>query len=288
LYKGKTICVVIPVYNEENIIGDLVTGIKETMKDKAEIIVVDDGSSDGTAKKAEDAGAVVIRHPYNKGNGAAIKTGIRKAKGDIVVLMDGDGQHNPEDIPKLLESMNDYDMVVGARSGKSETSFHRNIANKIYNLFATYLTHVKIMDLTSGLRAVKRDVAMKFLYLFPNTFSYPTTSTLALIKAGYSVKYVPIKTYKRSGKSKISLFKDGVRFILIMLKIATLFSPFRVFFPISLVIFFTGLVYSLYMLTFRHRFTNMSMLLLVTGVLVFLMGLIAEQVALLRMERSEE
>jgi len=288
LGKGKSICVVVPAFNEENIIGDIVAGIKETMRDKAEIIVVDDGSSDETAKKAEDAGAIVIKHPYNKGNGAAIKTGIRNAKGDIIVLMDGDGQHNPEDIPRLLEAMNDYDMVVGARIDRSQASFHRNIANKIYNLFATYLTHVKIMDLTSGFRAVKRDVAMRFLYLFPNTFSYPTTSTLALIKAGYSVKYVPIKAFKRSGKSKISLFKDGVRFFLIMLKIATLFSPFRVFFPISSVIFFTGLVYSLYMLIFWHRFTNMSMLLLVTGVLVFLMGLIAEQVALLRMERSEE
>ena len=284
----KSISVVIPAYNEEQTIGTVVSEVRTVVGLEAEIIVVNDGSLDTTSQKAEKAGAIVFSHPYNKGNGAAVKTGIRQARGDVVVLMDGDGQHDPTNIPKLLEKIDTYDMVVGARTGRYSGSFHRRIANMIYNDFATYLTRVKVLDLTSGFRAMKREVIKKFLYLLPNTFSYPTTCTMALLKAGYSVCYVPITVKKRKGKSKIHIVRDGVRFLLILFKVAALFSPFRVFLPTSAVIFFTGVVYSLDMLIFRHRFTNMGLLFLVTGIMIFFMGLIAEEIAMMRMERSED
>lgn len=284
----EKISIIVPAYNEEQTIGEVVRGIRKVLTDEAEVIVVNDGSTDRTGPIAEEAGAKVINHPYNKGNGASVKTGIRHARGDIVVLMDGDGQHNPEDIPKLLEKMNEYDMVVGARTGKSSGSFHRRCANWIYNDFATYLAQVKVLDLTSGFRAIKREIIVKFLYLLPNTFSYPSTCTMTLLRAGYSVYYVPINVHKRKGKSKIHIVRDGVRFFLIMFKVATLFSPFRVFLPTSAVIFFIGVIYSLDMLIFHHRFTNMGLLFLVTGIIIFFMGLIAEEITLLRMERSEQ
>ena len=222
------VSIILPTYNEEGNIAGIIRSISETKNRDYEIIVVDDGSTDETAKIAKVEGANVISHPYNIGNGAAIKTGIRNAKGDIVVLMDGDGQHNPADIPRLLEHIDKYDMVVGARTGDSHSSFSRRLANQIYNIFASYVTSFKIDDLTSGFRAIKKEVALKFLYLLPNTFSYPTTITLAFLKAGKSIKYVPIKTLERKGKSKIQPVNDGIRFLLIITKIATIFSPFRI------------------------------------------------------------
>ncbi len=282
------VSIIIPAYNEEEIIGEVVARVKEVMKGDYEILVVDDGSTDKTKEVAEKAGSRVIEHPYNIGNGAAVKSGIRAAKGDILVTMDGDGQHNPEDIPRLIQDIGKYDMVVGARSKDSESKVHRDFANKIYNLFATYIAGKKVQDLTSGFRAVKALVAKKFLYLLPNTFSYPSTITLSLIRAGYSVKYEPIKLRSRTGKSKIKLFSDGLRFFLIMFKIATLFSPMKIFLPASLSLIFFGIVYYVYTFINFHRFTNMSLLLIVSGILFFLLGLISEQIAQLRLDRSEE
>lgn len=284
----ERITVVIPAYNEEQTIGDVIEQAKQAVGSGAEILVVDDGSTDGTQKLAEGAGARVVSHPYNKGNGAAVKTGIRSATGEIVVLMDGDGQHDPSDIPRLVEKMDVYDMVVGSRGGRSSGPLHRRMANWIYNDFASYLTQQKVSDLTSGFRAIRKSIIMKFLYLLPNTFSYPSTCTMTFLKAGYSIGYVPIAASKRRGKSKINLISDGVRFFLILFKVATLFSPFRVFFPTSALIFFMGVAYSFETIVFRRHFTNMGLLFLVTGIIIFFMGLIAEQIALLRMERSEE
>ncbi|UCD85215.1 MAG: glycosyltransferase family 2 protein, partial [Deltaproteobacteria bacterium] len=260
----ELISIIIPAYNEEEIIGEVVGGIKKIMEGDYEILVVDDGSVDRTEEVAEKAGARVIKHPYNIGNGAAVKTGIRAAKGEILVTMDGDGQHSPEDIPKLLQDIGKYDMVVGARSKDSETKVHRNFANKIYNLFATYVAGGKIHDLTSGFRAVKTHIAKRFVYLLPNTFSYPSTITLSLIRAGYSVKYEPIRVRSRTGKSKIRLFSDGLRFFLIMFKIATLFSPMKIFLPSSLSLIFLGIGYYFYTFINFNRFTNMSLLLIVS------------------------
>ena len=277
---------------EEQIIDSLLEKVKGAFCDyqkSYELLVVNDGSTDGTGDILAKAGVRVVTHPYNMGNGAAVKTGIRNAKGEIIVLMDGDGQHNPQDIGQLLQYIPQYDMVIGSRTtGDYQGPFHRQLANKVYNLLASYITQRKIADLTSGFRIIKRSIAKKFVYLLPNTFSYPTTITLAMIKAGYSIKFLPVATNKRVGKSKIRLLRDGVRFFFIMLKIATLFSPFRVFLPISLTSLFAGLIYGSYMIIQHEHFSNMVLLLLITSVLVFLLGLIAEEINMMRFERSEE
>ena len=284
------ISIIIPAYNEEKVIGRVVRNVMEVLNNRRyeyEIIVVDDGSNDNTRKEAEKNGAKIVKHPYNIGNGAAVKTGIRNAHGDILVLMDGDGQHDPDDIPKLLKYIPEYDMVIGTRTKKTGL-LHRSIANKLYNWFASYLTHFKIMDLTSGFRAVKREIIIKYIYLLPNTFSYPTTSTMAFIRGGHSIKYVPIEAQKRVGKSKIKLVKDGSRFILIMIKIATFFSPLRVFIPISLIAIIAGIMHGLYkVIILNQRYTYLTIFFISTGILIFLMGLIAEQIAQLRFDRSE-
>jgi glycosyltransferase involved in cell wall biosynthesis len=279
------VSVVLPVFNEAAGLAELIGKIHDLKLPRTEVIVVDDGSSDKSAEIALGAGANVIRHPYNIGNGAAIKSGMRAARGRLIVLMDGDGQHQPEDIPNLLAEAANYHMVVGARAKGSKLRLHRYAANTIYNLLASYVTQFKVKDLTSGFRALSRRDALRFIDLLPNTFSYPTTLTLAFLRSGMTVKYVPIQTLYRAGQSKISLVTDGVRFFLIIAKIATLFSPFRIFLPVSAFFFFTGFGYYLYTYITEHRFTNMGVFLLTTAVIVFMLGLVSEQIALLRMER---
>ncbi len=280
------ITVLIPAYNEEQSIGQTICEIKELYPD-FEILVIDDGSTDKTQQIAIDAGANVWPHPYNIGNGAAIKSGLRCAQGEWIIMMDGDGQHNPKDIARLLEYKDSHDMVVGARVKKSETSIYRDIANKIYNWFASYVTSFKIKDLTSGFRLVRSSVAKQYIYLLPNTFSYPSTLTLAYLKSGRSVKYLPIKTRFRKGKSKISPIQDGARFFLIITKVATLFSPLRVFLPISVTLFLTALVYYIYTYVTSGRFTNMSALLFNSSIIIFMIGLVAEQISQMRFDKVE-
>jgi len=283
------ISVIIPAYNEEEAIGPVVRDVIERIADAKEVIVVDDGSSDGTAAAAEQAGATVIRSPYNKGNGAAVKAGIRHATGDIAVMMDGDGQHKAEDIDRLLERIREgHDMVVGARNFGSQAGLHRGLANWLYNSLASYVAGHRIPDLTSGFRAIRRDVARKFLYLLPNTFSYPSTITLALFRSGYSVAYIPIEAARRVGQSKIRYLRDGSRFLLIITKIATLFAPVKIFLPAAAGFFLAGLGWYAYTFVTTHRFTNMSALLMGFAVQLFLLGFIAEQIAQLRFDRSED
>ena len=286
------ISILIPAVNEAEIIADIIGRVCVTMDGLNrlyEILVIDDGSTDETALRAQNAGARVISHPYNIGNGAAVKTGIRQAKGDILVMMDGDGQHNPEDIPKLLEKIGPYDMVVGARTGDSESHFHRDAANGFYNLFASYICKRKIQDLTSGFRAIKADIAGQFVPLLPNTFSYPTTITMAILRSGFSLAYVPIRANRCVGKSKIKLIRDGSRFLLIMLKIATLFSPMRVFFPVSIAMFLTGVGYGIFRILFMGgRYGSTSAMLITMSVMIFMVGLVSEQIAQLRYDRSEK
>lgn len=277
--------IVIPVFNEAENLAPLIRQIIALRLPAAEIVVVDDGSTDGSAEAAIAAGANVARHPYNIGNGAAIKTGIRTARGRLLVFMDGDGQHKPEDIPKLLAEADRYHMVVGARAKGSKLRLHRYAANALYNLLASYVTRFKVKDLTSGFRVLSRVDALRFIDLLPNTFSYPTTLTLAFLRSGLTVKYMPIQTLYRSGQSKISLIADGVRFLLIISKIATLFAPFRVFLPVSIFFFLGGVSNYIYTYVTEHRFTNMSVFLLTAAVIIFMLGLVSEQIALLRMER---
>ncbi len=285
------ISVLIPAVNEAEIIADVVSGVRAAMEKlnrPYEILVIDDGSTDETALRAQSAGARVISHPYNIGNGAAVKTGIRQAKGDILVMMDGDGQHNPEYIAPMLEKIGRYDMVVGARTSESESHIHRDLANRLYNLFASYICKRKIQDLTSGFRAVKADIARQFVSMLPNSFSYPTTITMGVIHEGYSLTYVPIKTNRRVGKSKIRLIADGSRFLLIILKIATLLSPMRVFLPVGLAIFLTGVGYGLFrFFVLGSSYGQTSAMLITMSVVVFMVGLVSEQVAQLRYDRSK-
>ena len=280
-----TVSVIIPAYNEGDTIADIVTQIR-SLHPEFEVIVVNDGSTDDTISEAQKAGAVVYSHPYNIGNGAAIKSGIRFATGKLLVFMDGDGQHNPNDIGRLLEHFPEYDMVVGARSVSGQASFGRAFGNKIYNWFASYVAKFSIKDLTSGFRAVKSNVARNFLYLLPNTYSYPTTLTLGTLRSGMSVKYVPVKINKRTaGTSNIRMVRDGVRFFMIITRICTLYSPMRVFLPVSFVLFALGLLNYLYTFIMRNRFTNMSVFLFVTAIIVFMMSLISEQICQMRFER---
>jgi len=279
------ISIVIPVFNEAGTLAELLDRVQSLKPARTELIVVDDGSTDGSAEVALNAGASVIRHPYNIGNGAAVKSGIRAARGRLIVLMDGDGQHQPEDISKLLAEAAKYHMVVGARAKGSKLRFHRYAANLVYNLLASYVTRFRVQDLTSGFRVLSRQEAYGFIDLLPNTFSYPTTLTLAFLRSGLTVKYVPIQTLYRAGQSKISLVTDGIRFLLIITKIATLFSPFRVFLPVSIFFFLAGMSNYLYTYFTQGRFTNMSVFMLTTAVIIFMLGLVSEQIALLRMER---
>lgn len=281
------ITVVLPARNESQAIGFTVQGILQHCPD-AEVIVVNDGSTDHTADVAAAAGAVVIDHLYSKGNGAAIKTGARAAKGRIIVFMDADGQHDPADIPKLLARLEQgHDMVVGARQAGSQASVGRGVANGFYNRLATYMTGHRIEDLTSGFRAVRADKFREFLYLLPNGFSYPTTSTMAFFRAGYSVAYEPIHAAQRIGKSHIKPLQDGMRFLLIIFKIGTLYSPLKLFAPIAAAGFALASVWYGYTLGTEGRFTNMSALLYTGSVMIFLMGLISEQITALMYKDSE-
>lgn len=277
-----TLSIILPAKNEALAIGSTVKGIRELFPE-AEVLVVNDGSTDNTAEVAEQAGARVVHHPYSKGNGAAIKTGARSATGEVLVFMDADGQHNPADIPRLLARLDNenHDMVVGARQKGSQASVGRGIANGFYNWLASYMTEQKVEDLTSGFRAVRADKFREFLYLLPNGFSYPTTSTMAFFRAGYSVAYEPIHAAQRIGKSHIRLVRDGMRFLLIIFKIGTLFSPLKMFAPIAALLFAMATLW--YGHTFYHdgRFTNMSALLYTGSVMIFLMGLISEQITAL-------
>ena len=284
----RKVSVIIPAYNEEQVIGSIVAQVIEQNL-AMEVIVVDDGSQDATAENARQAGARVFRHPYNIGNGAAVKSGIRMARGDIMVFMDGDGQHDPEDIAALLAPLSEYDMVVGARERKHQASLRRFFGNMVFNFLASYVAKFAIKDLTSGFRAVRGHIAKRFLYLLPNTYSYPTTLTLGVLRSGRRVKYIPIRTRQRQqGHSNIKVFSDGIRFFLIITKICVFYSPFRVFLPISFLMFVAGLSRYIYTFVMEHRFTNMSALLFITSVLIFMLGLVSEQICHLRYDKVED
>ncbi|MCP5131456.1 MAG: glycosyltransferase [Pseudomonadales bacterium] len=282
--------IVIPAKNEAEGLATFLPSVRQLYPD-AEVIVVNDGSTDTTVDVCNAAGVRVVSHPYSKGNGAAIKTGARVAVGDYIVFMDGDGQHDPKDIERLLSRMEEgYDLVVGARSGlSSQASVARWSANGFYNRLASWMVNREIPDLTSGFRCVNRRKFIEFLYLLPNGFSYPTTSTMAFFRAGYSVGFVPITVAPRVGSSHINLLRDGVRFFLIIFKIGTLYSPLKIYFPVSFGLFILGLINYFYttLISGGWRFTNMSTLLMLSAMIVFLMGLLSEQLTNLQYKESD-
>jgi glycosyltransferase involved in cell wall biosynthesis len=279
----STVSVVIPAYNEADVIGEVVAALAAADR-WHEIIVVDDGSGDATGARAAAAGAAVVRHPYNKGNGAAVKSGIRRAGGEFVMIIDGDGQHSPDDARRLVSRLGEYDLVIGARAGSTQATQGRKVGNALLNRLASYLTGRPIPDLTSGFRAGRRECLREFLHLLPNGFSTPTTTTLAFIKAGYNVAFEPIEARPRIGTSKIRLARDGAKFFMIIPKIVTIFSPLRVFTPLAGASIGLGILYGLWNVAVHARIPNGAVLLILFGVMVFLVGLVSEQISALRFE----
>jgi glycosyltransferase involved in cell wall biosynthesis len=272
--------VVIPAKNESATIGSLVTRLQALMPE-AEVLVVDDGSGDDTAAVAQQAGARVIRHPVSRGNGAAIKAGARAAAAPTLIFMDADGQHDPAQIPALLARLDSgYDMVVGARSARMHAGLPRLFANRIYNVLASWITGVAVADLTSGFRVARADIFRQFLALLPNGFSYPTTITMAFLRGGYSVAFEPVAVQSRTGaaRSHIRPLRDGTRFLVIIFKVATLYSPLKVYLPFSVFFFASGLLYYAHTLITAGRFTNLGALLFTAAIVVFLIGLVSEQI----------
>jgi len=284
---GDALSIVMPAKNEAVNLQKLLPLLQATLPG-AELIVVNDGSTDDTVALCESLGVSVVSHQYSKGNGASIKSGARHASRDTVVFMDGDGQHKPADILRLYAVFcQGHDMVIGARSAATQASVGRLVANTLYNRLSSWMANQTIRDLTSGFRIVNRQKFLKFLYLLPNGFSYPTTITMSFFRAGYSVAYVDIEADKREGKSHINLLKDGMRFFLIIFKIGTLYSPLKIFVPIAAGFFGLGVAYYLYTFFNFHTFTNMSAVLFITAVIVFLIGLVSEQVTTLIYKDSE-
>lgn len=285
---AETVSIIIPARNEAASLRTLLPEIRARMPG-AEIIVVNDGSTDDSADICRQYATKLVSHPYGMGNGAAVKSGARIAKGEILIFMDADGQHQPQDIPRLLEKLaSGYDMVVGARSRRSQAGMHRAVANGFYNRLASWMVGQNVADLTSGFRAVRSDKFRKFLYMLPNGFSYPTTITMSFFRAGYAVGYVPIHAPKRMGSSShMRIVRDGVRFLLIIFKIGTLYSPLKLFFPVSVAFFLLGAGNYVHTYLTLHRFTNMSALLFITAMVVFLIGLVSEQITMLAYRDSE-
>jgi glycosyltransferase involved in cell wall biosynthesis len=281
--EPSSVSIIIPAFNEAAAIESVVVRLR-SLAPWQEIVVVDDGSTDGTGEIARKAGARVIRHPYNKGNGASVKSGIREASGANILIMDGDGQHEAGDALRLVSFLGEYDLVVGARTANGQASAARQLGNGVLNWIAGYLTGRAIPDLTSGMRAARASCLREFLHLLPNGFSTPTTTTLACIKAGYSVRFEPIEARARVGRSKIRFVSDGATFFLILLKVITVFSPLRIFVPISLAAFTLGAAYALWTAVTQHHITNSSVLLIMLAVVIFLVGLVSDQISTLRSE----
>ncbi len=283
----KRVSIVIPVYNEEGVIGKVLDGIGEMMKRKKkdyEILVVNDGSVDKTEEEVKKRRVKVISNPYRRGYGGALKTGIQRARGEYLIFFDGDGQHNPYDIPRISQELGKYDMVVGARREQSHLPLYKRLSKALLCRVADYLAQTRIPDLNSGLRGVKKEVVMRFMHLLPNTFSFTTTITLALIKDGYSVKYLPIETKRRVGRGTMSYLRDGFGTLLLILRTIVLFDPLRIFLPVSFLLFLVGLGMGLFGVILYQNLSKSALLLLLSGISVFFFGLLADQVSHIRRE----
>ena len=279
--EPSAVSIVIPTLDEAATIGDVVSRLRASAQ-WHEVLVIDDGSSDASADAASAAGARVVRHPYTKGNGAAVKTGIRNATGEFILVLDGDGQHSPDDARRIAGRLGEYDLVIGARSPSTQASMQRRMGNALLNRLAAYLTGRPILDLTSGFRGARRQCLLEFIHLLPNGFSTPTTTTLAFMRAGYNVAFEPVDALRRTGRSKIRLTQDGAGFLLILLKIVTIFSPLRIFVPVSLASLALGAMYGLWNVFVSGRIPNGAVVLILFAALVLLVGLVSEQIAALR------
>jgi glycosyltransferase involved in cell wall biosynthesis len=273
--------VVIPAFNEGAAVAEVITALRQAAA-WHEILLVDDGSTDDTAAHAGAAGATVVKHPYNKGNGASVKSGIRRATGEFVLILDGDGQHKPEDACRLVAALGEYDLVVGARDPSTQASGRRRAGNALLNWIAGYLAGRTIPDLTSGFRAMRREYVREFLGLLPNGFSSPTTITLSFIRAGHSVRFEPVQARQRTGHSKIRFARDGVKFFLILLRVITIFSPMRIFLPVSVASFLVGVGYGIWNIVRDGHIPNGAVLAIMFALIVFLVGLVSEQISALR------
>jgi glycosyltransferase involved in cell wall biosynthesis len=277
----KKVSIIIPAFNEERAIGKIIEDLKN-LPEQFEILVIDDGSKDKTALIAESFNIRVIRHPVNKGYGAALKTGIRNASGDYILIMDADGQHKVQDINKLMEYIGPYDMVVGARTKKSKISLHRKMAQFIMRVTAEYLSGQNIPDLNSGFRILKKERAFEYIHILPNGFSFTTTITLSMLMSGYNVKYIPIEAETRIGKSKIRPIKDGLNFILLIIRTVSLFNPLKVFLPISALLMTLGIIDLLYEVIFNFNVSTASLLLILSSIIIFFFGILADQISAVR------
>lgn len=285
----KQVTFIVPFYNESQALNESYVGLEEKLASapfEVELLLIDDGSTDGLELQPGVEWARVIRHPHNMGNGAAVKTGIRAAKYDHCVVVDADGQHQLEDAFRLVEQLKDYHLVVGARNFSNSGNAHRSLANRIYSRFASFMANFPIEDLTSGMRAFRKAQALELIHLYPNGFSLPSTMTLGLIKLGYLVKFIPIDVKVREGKSKLNIVSDGLRFFLIIMKIATLFSPMRLFFPLSACIFLAGLINYVTIFFWANRFSQWSIVLLTNSITIFMMGLVAEEISSLKLKKE--
>ena len=279
----ETVTIVVPAFNERDSIASVVTAMRAAAP-WHEVLVVDDGSTDGTGEAAQAAGARVLRHPYNKGNGASVKTAIRSASTEWIAIIDGDGQHPTDDTKRLVDRCGDFDLVIGARDPHTHATPGRRFGNAVLNWLASYLTERPIPDLTSGFRVARREYLLEFIHMLPNGFSTPTTTTLAFMKAGYNVTFEPIGARRRVGKSKIRFASDGAKFLLILLKIITIFSPLRIFAPISALAFMVGATYGAWNFVYHARIPNGAVLALMFSIMVLLVGLVSEQISTLRFE----
>ncbi|MCX6175432.1 MAG: glycosyltransferase family 2 protein [Ignavibacteriales bacterium] len=291
----KNLTVIIPVYNEE-------TAIEKTLmeltiyseKNNWEVLVVNDGSTDNTKNILNSIYSIkVIYHPYNKGYGAALKAGIKNATTDLICFYDADGQHNPNDVEQLILNLDNYDMLVGERQKDSHKEWVRRPGKWLLSKVANFLTGRKIPDLNSGLRLVKRNVILKLLHLFPDGFSFSTTSTIAFLNLGLNVGYYPIKTNKRIGKSSVRQLKHGSNVLLLILRLIILFNPLKVFVPISFLIFMLGIIYEvmqgIVMIESGHeRLIPGAFFLMITGILIFFFGLVVDQVSEMRKHQFYE
>lgn len=289
MVEKSKLSIIIPAYNEEKSIGVLLQRLKDRCTGQNyEVIVVDDGSTDNTCNVAKDIGVNVIRHPYNKGYGAAIKTGIRSAESEIVIIMDADGQHNPDDIHSFMKFIGEYDMIVGARRKDSQFSLSRRPWKKLLSIIANYLAARKIPDLNSGFRTIRKERLIEFMHILPNGFSFSTTITLALLKAGYNVKYIPIRTLKREGRrSNVNFLRDGVRTVMLIIRTIVLFDPLKVFTPVSLLLFVIGVSFSIYGAMVYGRVPGTGVIVILSSIYIFFFGVLADQISALRRQISK-